>query len=133
VNSKQSLMKKLLLSIVVAVSAVFLLPQSAEARGCNSSHNYTYVSGHSSCGCAIYTKRVVRYYDCHGRPVYAYYRQPVTHRCHQNHRGHGHTSYSSNYRSYRPSSSIQFSYVSPQRSSRYTTSRRYRSSYTRCR
>ena len=124
-------MKKLLLSLVAAVSAVFLLPQSAEARGCSSDRGYTYVSGRTNCGCPIYTKRVLRYYDCHGQAVYAYHRQPVTHGCRQHQRGHRH---SSSYRS-NNSRSSQFSYVSQRGRSilSYSSGRGYRSNYRRCR
>ena len=73
---------KLLTPFLAAlITLCVLTPQNVEARGRCHKSGYTYVSGHTSCGCPVYTKRVVKYYDCRGYPVYAYYRQPVSHRC----------------------------------------------------
>ena len=36
----------------------------------------TYVSGHASCGCPIYSRRVCNGYDRYQRPVFATYPQP---------------------------------------------------------
>lgn len=84
----------------MVAATLMLTPANAEARGHKHKHShrtYTYCSGHTSCGCAVYTKRVFRYYDCHGHPVYSYYRIPVKHRCHSYRHGHnshyGHNSY----------------------------------------
>ncbi|MFC5050789.1 hypothetical protein ACFPK9_09195 [Rubritalea spongiae] len=72
--------------IAALVAAMFAVaPQQAEARGKGHHHSHTYASGRTSCGCAIYTKRVVKGHDRHGRPVYAYYRQPVKHHCNSVH------------------------------------------------
>lgn len=73
-------MKKVLTLLSVFATLFVLAPVQAEAR--SYSHGTTvYVSGHTSCGCPIYTKKVFRYHDCRGNPVYAYYRMPVNHKC----------------------------------------------------
>lgn len=41
----------------------------------------TYVSGHSHCGCPVYTQRYFRGYDRCGHPLYGYRVLPVSHRC----------------------------------------------------
>ena len=74
-------MKKLLTLLSVFATLFALAPMQAEARGHCNTGTTVYVSGRTSCGCPIYTKKVFRYYDCHGYPVYAYYRLPVKHTC----------------------------------------------------
>lgn len=86
-------MKKVITLFAILAAAFVMSPQVVEAgHGSSRSSVYTYVSGRSSCGCAIYTKRVFCHYDRYGHPVYTYHRQPVTHRCSQyrSSRGHGH-------------------------------------------
>ena len=46
----------------------------------------TYVSGHASCGCPIYTRRVCRGFDRYHRPVFDHHRQPF--RCGCKHKNH---------------------------------------------
>lgn len=75
-------MKKLITTLAIFIFALVFSTPNADAR--SPRHHYkshTYVSGHTSCGCKIYTKRIVRYYDNCGYPVYGYYRQPVKHYC----------------------------------------------------
>lgn len=98
-NHNNSTMKKTLLStfsILAAVVTVFLFSaNTAEARG-HSHGTTTYVSHYTSCGCPVYVKKVFWKHDCYGRPIYRYYRQPVTHRCNRyNHhnRSRYHNSY----------------------------------------
>ena len=92
-------MKTLLLIALLGL----IVPQVAEAG--HSSHRvvHTYQSGHSSCGCPIYTRRVFHSYDCFRQPVYRYYSVPVKHRC-SGSRSHSYSHYtpsrSSSHRSY---------------------------------
>lgn len=82
-------MKKLLATVAAVFVSLFALPNSAEAGvRVSIGTGYNYVSGHASCGCPIYTKRVVRGYDRYSRPIYNYYRQPFSCRC-----GHGRSSH----------------------------------------
>ncbi|MGJ8725448.1 MAG: hypothetical protein ACSHYB_12895 [Roseibacillus sp.] len=107
-------MKKLLTTIAAVLVGFVATPNTAEA-GVHISigTGYTYVSGRASCGCPIYTKRVVRGYDGYRRPIYSYYRQPFNCGCRTAYRApvvrHGYSS----------------RYVSP----RYSTSRSTRSSH----
>lgn len=97
-------MKKLITLLAVVAGGFVLSPVNAEARGHrHESHrpaDRVYVSGHSSCGCPVYTKKVFRHYDRHGHAVYTYERQSVNHRCNRydRHRGHAHNSHSSSNR-----------------------------------
>lgn len=90
-------MKKILATIAAALVGFVATPNTAEA-GVHISigSGYTYVSGHASCGCPIYTKRVVRGYDCYRRPIYSYYRQPFSCHCRRSYRApvvrHGYSS-----------------------------------------
>lgn len=74
---------KSLLATALAILAGFLAtPDTAEAGiHLRAGSGHTYVSGHASCGCPIYTKRVIRSYDCYNRPIYSYYRQPFSCNC----------------------------------------------------
>ena len=72
-------MKKLVAIIAAAITGLITLPTEAEAGHGHAA--YTYRSGHSACGCPIYTKRYFTGYDCHRRPVYRYAAVPVVHRC----------------------------------------------------
>ena len=95
---------KTIIAILAIVVGLLALPNTAEAgspRHCDSGH--TYRSGYSSCGCAIYTKRIISSYDCYHRPIYRYYSVPVVHRCHSkrshygSHYSSGHGHYSKHY------------------------------------
>jgi len=89
-------MKIIIATLAIIVGLLALSPTS-EARSpkhCGSS--YTYRSGHASCGCAIYTKRILSGYDhCH-RPIYRYCGVPIVHHCHSK-RSHYSSSYRSSY------------------------------------
>ncbi|MGJ8655359.1 MAG: hypothetical protein ACSHX6_02825 [Akkermansiaceae bacterium] len=73
-------MKKLLTYLSILTAAVLFTPNTAEARP-HSHGTTTYVSGHSSCGCPIYTKKVFVNHDRYGRPVYRYYSVPSNCNC----------------------------------------------------
>ena len=110
-------MKKLLTYLSILAAAVLFTPNTAEAR--TYSHaSITYVSGHTSCGCPLYTKKVFVNHDRYGRPVYRYYSVPSSCKCRSKH--------------YRPTSrytSHRGHYSSNcNNSSRYSTSRRHHSS-----
>lgn len=96
-------MKTLLTTLATALVGLVALPEKAEARNCGTSHSHTYRSGHASCGCPTYTRRVIIGYDCYHRPIYRYYSVPVVHRCksHHNspyyHRRHRHHKYHHHY------------------------------------
>ncbi len=110
------------LTAIALLSVVFLFtPNTAEARG-HSHGSQVYVSSYSSCGCPVYTKKVFRYHDRYGRPVYSYYRLPISHRCNR----YSRNSYASNSscRSPRYSSCNNRSY-------RSSSSRGYRSNGVR--
>jgi len=70
-------MKKFVISAALALVAFVALPNRAEA-GIHISvgHSSNYVSGHASCGCPIYTRRVCYGHDRYHHPIYRYYRQP---------------------------------------------------------
>lgn len=74
-------------TIIVTIATIFVslagFAEKAEARSSNHpvGHSYVYKSGYTSCGCVIYTKRVIIGYDCYHRPIYKYYKVPVSHRC----------------------------------------------------
>ncbi|MFD2158747.1 hypothetical protein ACFSW8_07555 [Rubritalea tangerina] len=123
-------MKTLFYPVFVFALAAFFAPQALEARSCSSHSSYTYVSGYTSCGCPIYTKRVVRYYDCHGHPVYGYYRQPVTHRCKRSHGHHHHARQVRDCKTYRYNHASLKSYK-PRYSSSCGSRSSYRYSYVR--
>ena len=85
-------MKKLLTTLAAFLVVLIATPETAEANsrfGIGSSH--TFISGHSSCGCPIYTKRVVRGFNSYRQPLYNYYRQPFKCGGHSNFRS-GYTS-----------------------------------------
>jgi len=80
-------MKTILATIATVIVGFIALPSQAEARP-HSGHigqSITYVSGHTSCGCAIYKRKVVVGYDRYHRPIYRYYSVPIVHRCRSNH------------------------------------------------
>ncbi|MBK1855683.1 hypothetical protein JO972_11985 [Verrucomicrobiaceae bacterium 5K15] len=85
-------MKTILATLATIFVGLVALPEKVEARPGHghTGSSYTYRSGHSSCGCATYTRRVIVSYDCHRRPVYRYYSVPVVHNCrsHYSHRSH---------------------------------------------
>lgn len=112
-------MKTILATLATLAFGLVAFPETAEARPhCGTGQSYTYVSGHTSCGCPIYKRKVVVGYDCYNRPIYRYYSVPVTHRCRSHHRSrysrsHYHRNRSHYYRSryshHRGRSSISFS------------------------
>jgi len=74
-------MKSFLILAATTMLALVASP-NAEARPCSSHHRvHTFVSGHTSCGCPIYTQRHFSHYDRYGRVHYRYVRVPVRHRC----------------------------------------------------
>ena len=75
-------MNKLLAIALVTISTLIILPQAAQA---GPSLNITYKSGHSACGCPIYTQRIVTGWDSCRRPIYRYVALPVSHRCGHHH------------------------------------------------
>ncbi|MDP0491678.1 MAG: hypothetical protein Q7Q71_11565 [Verrucomicrobiota bacterium JB023] len=80
-------MRKIILTALAAFAGVVALPNKAEAGvRLHIGATTTYVSGHTSCGCPIHTKRVFRGYDRYHRPIYNYYRQPTNCRCHHHRR-----------------------------------------------
>ena len=84
---------KIVIATLATVVGLLALPNTAEARSpkhCDS--GYTYRSGYSSCGCPIYTKRIISGYDCYRRPIYRYHSVPIVHRCHSK-RKHYHSYY----------------------------------------
>lgn len=83
---------KTLLAIAATALVGLVTPQTAEAGHSSCNTGYTYQSGRSSCGCPIYTKRVLYSYDCYRRPLYRYYSVPVVHRCSHS-RSHSYTHY----------------------------------------
>jgi len=85
---------KTLLAIAATALTGLALPQTADAGHSNVSVNITYQSGHSSCGCPIYTQRVFAGYDCYRRPVYRYVSVPVRHSCHSSHSRYNSPQYS---------------------------------------
>ncbi len=116
-HNNQMTMKKILTYLSILTAAFLFTPNTAEART-HSHGSTTYVSGHSSCGCPIYTKKVFVRHDCYNRPVYHYYKQAFNCRCNRN-------SYrsSSRYHSNRGYNSGN----SCSNNSRYSSSSRYRS------
>lgn len=76
-ESQFSTMKKFLTLMILGAAALVATP-NAEARPVGRT---TYVSGHTSCGCPVYTQRYIAYYDHCGYPVFKYRRLPVSHRC----------------------------------------------------
>lgn len=115
-------MKKILTYLSILTAAFLFTPNTAEART-HSHGSSSYVSGHSSCGCPIYTKKVFTGHDCYGRPVYKYYRQPASCSCNRNSYRSSSRYTSNRYNSHRGYNSRS----SCNNNSRYSTSRRYRS------
>ena len=82
---------KIIIATLVTALGMVVLPQKAEARPhghCGT--GYTYRSGHASCGCSIYTKRIIIGYDHCRRPIYRYHSVPVVHRCHKKYGNYHH-------------------------------------------
>jgi hypothetical protein len=71
------MIKKLL--AIAAVATAGLLSTTRADAGHSSHASTTYRSGHSSCGCPIYTQRFVRGYDCYRRPIFGYSQVPISH------------------------------------------------------
>ena len=87
---------KIIIATLAIIVGLLALSHNAEARSprvCGTS--YTYRSGYTSCGCPIYTKRIIASYDCYQRPIYRYCGVPIVHRCHSKHSKH--SSYRSSY------------------------------------
>ncbi len=112
-------MKTLLITLVTIAVSLFALPDTAKADYYSYGSSYTYRSGYASCGCATYTRRIFLGYDSCGRPIYRYYRVPVSHHCrsyyrpvHYGYYNHycrpSHHGYY--YRHYRPSHRRHYSY-----------------------
>ena len=74
-------MKTILATIAAVFVSLIAFPQKAEAGSFPIGHSVTYKSGYASCGCAVYTKRVITSYDYYRRPVYKYYSVPIVHSC----------------------------------------------------
>jgi hypothetical protein len=75
------MMMKTVVTLLAVVGSLFVFTPEAEARP-----NFgirVYVSGHTSCGCPIHTRRVLVGYQSCGTPIYRYHRQPVRHQCRQ--------------------------------------------------
>lgn len=73
-------MKRIITYLSILVATVLFTPNTAEART-SSYGNKTYVSGHTSCGCPIHTKKIFVNKDRFGRPVYKYLRVASTCKC----------------------------------------------------
>lgn len=121
-------MKKLLTTLAAVLVGFVAAPNTAEA-GVHISigSGHTYVSSRASCGCPIYTKRVVRGYDNYRRPIYSYYRQPFKCGCRTSYRAPVRHGYNSRYVSPRYSSS-RSSRSHSSNNSRYSSNSRGRSS-----
>ena len=114
-------MNKLLTSLAALLFAIVATPNTADASvRLSIGSGYTYISGRASCGCPIYTKRVVRGFDGYRRPIYNYYRQPFKCGCRSHYRApvvrHG---YNSRYISPR------YSHGRSSKSSRHSSKSRY--------
>ena len=101
-------MKKLLATLAAVLVGFVATPNTAEANiHISIGSSYSYVSGRASCGCPIYTKRVVRGFNRYHKPIYNYYRQPFRCSCHSSYRTpvvrHGYSGRSISSRSYRSS------------------------------
>jgi hypothetical protein len=115
-------MKKILTYLSILTAVFLFTPNTAEART-HSHCSSSYVSGHSSCGCPIYTKKVFTGNDCYGRPMYRYYRQAASCSCNRyNYRSSSRYTSSRHYshRGYNSNNSCN-------NNSRYSNSRRSRS------
>lgn len=71
-------MKKLIAIAIAAIATLIAIP-NAEARPYGQ--RSVFVSGHSACGCPIYSKRYIAFYDRCDRPVYRTRLLPVRHQC----------------------------------------------------
>lgn len=96
-------MKTILATIATIFVGLVALPEKVEARPHSGhvGHSYTYCSGHASCGCATYTRRVIASYDCYNRPIYRYYSVPTLHSCRSSHHGHHGSRYTPRYNNHR--------------------------------
>lgn len=79
-------MKTLLTTITAIAIALIATPTKAEAGILKIGATVKIVSGYSSCGCPIYTKRVVSGFDRFQRPIYKSYRLPSNCHCGVKHR-----------------------------------------------
>ena len=133
---KEEIMKKILFLLSALLVPLFL-SSTASAQHCRSMPTYTYVSGYTSCGKPIYTKRVTIGYNCQGYPIYRYYAVPYQcgcrktyNRCNSNRNYSSYNRYnsynSSRYNSYNRNTTRTYIYRAPQTSS-YSSTRVYRS------
>ena len=67
-----------ILSAAIALAIIGII-SSPRAEAGHSRNYITYHSGYGPNGCKVYTKRYLRGYDCHGRPVFTYARSPLVH------------------------------------------------------
>lgn len=116
-------MKKILTYLSILTAAFLFTPNSAEARP-HSHGSTTYVSGYSSCGCPMYTKKVfVRHGQC-GTPIYSYFRLASKCNCHKkSYRSNNHYNSHRGYNSRNSCSNNSRYYNSRHYSNRYTSNR----------
>jgi len=67
-----------ILSAAIALAIIGII-SSPRAEAGHSRNYITYHAGYAPNGCKVYTKRYLRGYDCHGRPVFTYARSPIVH------------------------------------------------------
>lgn len=84
-SQKPKNMKNLIITLTSIFIGCIALPEKAQAGHDRYGSSYTYRSSYSSCGCAVYKRRVIASYDCYGRPQYRYYSVPIVHSCHSSH------------------------------------------------
>ena len=70
------MIKILSAAIALAIIGIISSPRAEAGHSCNY---ITYHAGYAPNGCKVYTKRYLRGYDCHGRPVFTYARSPLVH------------------------------------------------------
>lgn len=118
-------MKKILIYLSILSAAFVFTPNKAEARPHSYGHS-SYVSGHSACGCPIYTKKIFTGRDCYGRPIYTYSRLASNCKCNRN-RGYYNSSKYYNSRHYTRNSRKKY-----YRSHHHTSRRFYTRGYNNC-
>ena len=67
-----------ILSAAIALAIIGII-SSPRAEAGHSRSYITYHAGYAPKGCKVYTKRYLRGYDCHARPVFTYARSPIVH------------------------------------------------------
>jgi len=80
-KNKTTIMKTIIVTITTIFVSLAGFAEKAEAKSYHHpiGHSYVYISGYTSCGYPMYTKRVIVGYDCYHRPIYKYYKIPVSH------------------------------------------------------